>query len=225
VFGKGLIAVPDATLVGVFKNSIPAVRPPPGEGQIVSWAGQVVRGWGQQRCLNSASLLHHTVPYGCHTARHGLRGQYGSGAGRAGHARDGGGPQVACQGLQDLLQDRAQKRPPGSPLVRRRPQGRLGAPERSQAPKVATLLGREGLPAGGVGRQQPPSQLGPPPGFRRRRRWGLTNSATRRKSSTSKRKVFSPSPSCRRPTPERGASCLAARPPPRPAGRPRRGRP
>jgi len=44
VAGSELIAPSDATLVGVFKNYIRAVRPPPGEGQVVWRAGHVVRG-------------------------------------------------------------------------------------------------------------------------------------------------------------------------------------
>jgi hypothetical protein len=44
VVGKELIAAPDATPVRVFKNSIRAVHPPPGEGQVVWLAGHVVRG-------------------------------------------------------------------------------------------------------------------------------------------------------------------------------------
>jgi hypothetical protein len=48
VVGNELIAAPGATLVGVFRYRARLVRLPPGEGQIVSWAGQVVRGWGQR---------------------------------------------------------------------------------------------------------------------------------------------------------------------------------
>jgi hypothetical protein len=44
VVGNELLAAPDATLVGVFRYRARPVRPPPGEGQVVSWAGQVGRG-------------------------------------------------------------------------------------------------------------------------------------------------------------------------------------
>ena len=44
VVGNELLAAPDATLVGVFRYRARLVRLAPGEGQIVSWAGHVVRG-------------------------------------------------------------------------------------------------------------------------------------------------------------------------------------
>jgi hypothetical protein len=210
VVGNELIAAPDATLVGDFRYRARLVRLPPGEGQIVSWAGQVVRGWGQQpQCLNSASLLHQTVSYECHTARHGLRGHTAQGP---------AGPGTSATGVAPRWPVRAgmtSSRPALKNAPRIGPSGRGGLPGRGR-PSGAVLAPQFGryVGAGGLARASRRVHARRCPSGRRRLLQGRTTAATASKRATSKTNVASPSPTCHRPTPERAAYCLTSPGPP-----------